>query len=185
MKRTTLILVSVLAVVLIGGGIYFWMNQDKVKNVLQGNQNSAAANTNTGLENVNSASGNLNLPNEQKGDQSMDATGTVAGTSLHFSSASRVDSFEGDGAGDDQMFVVVYFDGVASDKVLPVKRAIESGEIKLMTNQGEGQIATIKVATTAFQNDRGYVKFSVGSGSGNFRLQVGTGTAVQEFELPL
>lgn len=83
------------------------------------------------------------------------------------------------------MFIVVYFDSLPGDKVLPVKRGIEAGEIKLLTNLNPGVLTTTKIASTAFQNDRGYVKFTVPKRATEFRLFVGPAGAGQEIKLPL
>lgn len=186
MKNRLLILIIALVVVFIGAGVWVWMNLENLQNTDAKNTNEVVTNstsvTNTATVNTNL---NLTLPNEQQGTTVLDVKGTVGGQEVHFSSMSKTETFEGDPAGPDNVFAVIFFDGVESAKVLPVKRGIESGEVMLISNRGEAAIATAKVASTAFQNDRGYVKFIVHKTASDFRLLVGAAGAAQEIKLSL
>ncbi len=185
MNKRLLILISALVVAGIGGGLWYWMHRDQVGQALNGNQNTnATVSTNTGNTNRTTPT-NLNLSSEQKGDIAMDEHATIGGVDLHFSSVSKVDSYEGDPAGVGNSFLVVYFDGLPSSKVLGVKQAIDTGALTLTSAKGFGTIATVKVASDIVKNDRGYIKFIVKSDESGFSLNTGAGDNVHVLKLPI
>lgn len=158
MKRSTLILVIVLVVVLAGAGVYWYFNRDTVSQILNPSNSNSVVNTNVEV-NTNTAPVNASLNNELKGDTELDQTVTLGDTSLHFSSVSTYQTYEGEQAEDGQQFVVVFFDAVSSDHVLAANQALADAGVVLRYTGGTSELATYKVAGDAVQNDRGYLKF--------------------------
>src|SRR5690242_15986699 len=105
MSRTTTILIAVLAVVVLGGGAYLWLNKGSISNPF----GQSTANTNTVVHtNTNtSAALNLNLSTADtlKGDKDLDNTVTVAGTSLHITSSLKSSTYESVPAPSGKQFV--------------------------------------------------------------------------------
>jgi len=85
-------------------------------------------------------------------------------------------------AGTGKEYVIVYFDGIAGDKVLAVEQVLEH-DATLVSGKDTYPLAGLKVATTVVKNDRGYLKFAVPSGTKNLTLQIGTGASAQTVKL--
>ena len=183
MRRTTLILVIVLVVVLLGGGAWYWMNRDKFTPATT--TNTSVTNTATTTTNTNRAANlNLSVPTEIKGDKELNGKATVANVELTFSSVSRVATFEGEQAPAKQFFVVVYLDPVDGTKVLAVKSGLTT-DSHLVTNKGSFTPVVLKIASTIYKGDRGFLKFAVPEEATSFSLEIGPTASPQRIPLPL
>ncbi len=167
--------------VLIAAGVVWYFNQDTVSSYVSGKSNTENTNQNTNATtNTNAAPTNLALQTEFKGDHTLDETVTVADVPLHFSSASKLTSFEGKDAADGQSFVVVYFDAVESNQVLAVQNGL-SGLVVLHSSAGNANLSSLKVASNTVSGDRGYMKFSLPTAATD--LQVIFGDSGDRFDL--
>ncbi len=180
MNRRLLILIIILVVALAGAGVWWYFNQDQVKSVL--NPNSNATNTNT-VSNTNAAPVNGSLVTEQKGTTAIDFKTTVNDVEVHFSSASKLTTFAGEPAEEGKSFIVVYFDALASDKVLAAQAGLYQ-RASVLYRGGVAPMTSLKVASDVVSGDRGYLKFILPADATSLKLQIGD-DGKQQTDLPL
>ena len=178
MSRTTSILLVVLAVAVIGGGVYFWLNKDKVASLFNSNQ----ANTNALAENTNHAIVNGSVQNVE-GQTPLQGQITVGDTTLTVTSMTRDTKFESLDAPKDQDFVVVFFNGVSSNKVFAVQKGL-MGNADVSDGKTSYALEGLKVASDLVANDHGYLKFVVPHTASKLTLEVGSGPTAQRLQLP-
>lgn len=177
MRRSLVILIAVLLVVIIGGGLYFWLHRGTVKSVLNPQTNSqASANTPTIAKNSNTS-----LPVEIKGDKTLDATvKLINGLSIHFTSLTKADSFATVTADTGKTFIIVFFEPMTGAEVLAASQTLPA-EVKLQVGKNTYEASSVKVASTTVKNDRGYLKFIVPSSTTAASLVAGS----NQIKLPL
>ncbi len=182
MSRSSIILFTVLAVVILGGGAFLWLNKGLwMKPASTTNTTNTATVTNSS---VNRLTANLNLstPDTLKGDKSLDNTLVVASTSVHVSSSLKTATYEGAPAPAGKEFVIVYFDPITADKVEAVDQALEAN-IHLVFGQETIALTGVKIAANLVKNDRGYLKFIVPTNAAHLILEFGTGSSAQRVAL--
>ncbi len=185
MSRTTLILISVLGVVAIGGGAYLWMNKDNLKLSPTTNtvNTNVAAQVNGNTNTVTAANLNLSTTQVFQGDKTLDKQLTVAGTALHITSTLKVDTYEGVAAPKGQQYLVIYFDPIDGGSVLAVQKALVKDAHLLAVGKSQIALAGIKMATTVIKNDVGFINFLVPSAATGLVLEIGTGSTAQHAAL--
>jgi len=188
MRRTTIILLMVLIVVIAGGGVYWWLNKDTISSLLSGEKNINQGTTNTPVAVINSSPDlsnvNYSLPVPIQGDTAMDATLSVNGAQLHFSSLQKTATFDSNPAPAGQTYLLIYFDGLEAadaEKIQPLIR----NETQLVTSQGVVKIGAYKIALKLIANDRGYLRFTISDKITKPELQIGSGAAVAKATIPI
>lgn len=181
MSRTTLILITILAIVAIGGGAYLWLNKDSLSNPLS-TTNTTTNSTTTANTNTSTANLNLSTADTLKGDKTLDTKLTVGGADIQVTSSLKAATYESVAAPAGKEFLVIYFEGISGDKVSVVDAALASGA-HLLVGTTTVALTGIKVATNVVKNDRGYLKFIVPIGASNVNLEVGTGVSAQRVKL--
>jgi hypothetical protein len=159
------------------------MNRDAI--VSPATNTTNAADTNATPTDTNAAL-NINavLPNEVKGDKELNGKAAVGDVELNFSSVSKTDTFEGEQAPDKKTFVIVFFDAVEGSQVLTVKNGL-TGNHRLITNTGNATPAGLKVASTLYQGDRGYLKYIADDAATTFNLEIGVEGSAQRIPLSI
>jgi len=175
----------VLIVIIIGGGLYFWLTKTPI-NIL-GNKNANTAvttNTNTAVvSNVNSTLQVTNSPVEVKGTNAMTGKVTVGGVELTLNSYAKVDTINGVPADKGQTYLLIYFDAVAPASVSAVNQALIA-DAHLLVGDVTYKLLALKVASTLVNNDRGSLQFMVPTTAQNTKLEIGTGASAQRVTLP-
>lgn len=184
MRRTTLILTIALAVVVVGGGAYLFIQRD----TLAWPWSSATTNTvtNQPATTTNTISVNTNttptpLPVETKGDTKVDGTLIIGPVSVHFTSQQRQSAIDGFTAEKGQTMLVVYFEPVAPVDGEAVNQGLR--DVHITDGVTTYPWKSINVASTQFTNDRGHVSFMVPVAASTLRLAIGTGADAQSFKL--
>ncbi len=180
MPRTTLILVSLLVVVILGGAGYLWVTHTPI--TLPGAKVTNVASTNTNAS-VNTAPSVINAPVNAHGDTPLSGKLTVTGVEVAVSSLQRVATYEGAPADKDQTFLLVYIDPVKPEQVQAVNRALLT-DAHLLDGATTYKLLTLKVSSTLTLNDRGFLRFQVPTAAKNLKLGVGTGKDAQSVSLP-
>ncbi len=182
LRRTTLILLIVLGVVIAAGVVLYFMFPDKVNEVLN---RSTTTNTNTAVTaNVNTSITPTNLSTTQdlSGDTALTASVKAGTTVVQFTSFDRVETFDQTPAPANQQYVVMYFEGVDGAATNAVFNALDTAQM-VSGNQRYSR-DVLKVAANVVKNDRGYIVFIVPASSKNLTLEVGSGADVQSVKLP-
>ncbi|MEK7538159.1 MAG: hypothetical protein AAB619_04280 [Patescibacteria group bacterium] len=183
MRQTTLILVIALAVVIIGGGLYLWLNKTTVTLPWAKTTNTATT-TNTAVTNAatNTAPKTITLPTEVKGDTTVTGKLTVGAVEVTINSQQKQASADNVNADKGQTFLLVYFDAIDPADVLTVDRGLR--DVKLTAGQTTYPLLSLKVASTYVKGDRGFMKFAVPEKAANLQLQLGSGATLQTVKLP-
>lgn len=182
-RRTTVILVSILALVVVAGVVLFMMFPDQAREAL-GGKSSTNSTTNTATQNSNTTTAptNLSTPQDLSGDTPLTATMKVGASTIVFSSLDRLNAFDQIPAPENQRFVVMYFEGLPAAETASVFEAL--AQAQLVDGDKRYSPDKLKIATNVVKNDRGYLVFIVPTDAGKLVLEVGSGTEVQRVELP-
>jgi hypothetical protein len=186
MSRTMIGLMSVLAIVVIGGGFWFAMNQDRVKDLLSPNKNTttnSAVITNQPRNQNASYVTNVSAPVEVKGDTATSGTITVAGVALKISSVLRSPFYIDVTAAEGKTLMVVFIDPILSTQVAPVIDTIGS-DIHLDFGTSSVSPRRTKIASDQIKNDRGYIIFEIPDSAKKLTLVSGSGPTAARLALP-
>lgn len=182
MRRSTLILLTVLAVVVSAGGAYVWLMKDSLKLPWTSNSNTAV-NTNTvAVVNTTNTATSITLPTEVKGDTVASGTLKIGSVDVKISSQQKQVTADGVTADKGQTFLLVYFDAVEPANVSVVDRGIR--DVKVVNGVSSYPLLALKVASTYAKGDRGYLRFSIPEKATGLLLQLGSGTTLQTVTLP-
>lgn len=180
MRRTTLILLAVLGVVVIGAVAMYFVFPDQVRNVLGGsNTNTTNLNTTT---NTSTTPTNLSTPQDLSGDTALTSTLKIGTGELQFSSLDRIGEFEQTPAPEGEEYIIMYFEGLDASLTSSAFTVLSAAQ--LVDGSKRYTPTKLKVATNVVKNDRGYIVFVAPTSVTKPVLEVGTGADVQRVELP-
>lgn len=182
MRRTTLILVSILAAVIIGGAVYAWVNRDWLS--LPGTNTAPTTNTVTNTTVVtNTPAETITAPVNAQGDTALSGKFNVAGTDITISSLQRFDTYQGVAAEKGMTYLQIFIDPVAPAVVTAINRALLA-DSRVLDAKTSYPIFTVKISSTLTKNDRGFLLAQVPTGAKNLKLEYGTGPSAQHLDLP-
>ncbi|MBI5467081.1 MAG: hypothetical protein HY975_02600 [Candidatus Kerfeldbacteria bacterium] len=183
MRRSTLILVIVLAAVVIGGAVYLWVNRDWLS--LPGTTNTTTTtNTVTNIATAtNTPAETITAPVNAQGNTPVSGKINVAGTDITVSSLQRYDTYQGATAEKGMVYLQVYIEPVAPAVVTAVSRALLA-DTRVLDTKTSYPAQTVKVSSTLSKNDRGFLIFQVPVAAKNLKLEYGSGPSAQHLDLP-
>lgn len=186
MRRPTLILIIVLAVILIGGALYLWLSKTTVT-LPWAKTTNTTTNTNTGVpttitNTVNTNKTNVTLPSEVKGDTAVSGKLKIDTIELNVSSLQKQTIDGAATAEKGKTYLFVYFDPVAPTEVLAVDAGLRA--VKVTDGTSTYSVINASVISTTVQGGRGFMKFLIPEDAKNLKLQLGTGAALQSVTLP-
>lgn len=183
MSRTTTILLSILAVAVVGGGVYVWLMRDSLNLPWTTTTNTATTtNTSTVVNTTNTSPTTITLPTEVKGDTAASGTLKIGTVDVTISSTQRQTTADGVTADKGQTFLLVYIDPVAPTSVSTVDQGIR--DIKVIDGIKSYPLLALKVASTYISGDRGHLRFAIPEKATGLVLQLGTGATAQTVNLP-
>lgn len=189
MRRTTIILLAVLIVIL-GAGTYLWVTKTKIAVPWIKESNTAVTNT----ANKNSASNsnttvtptppvNTSLPTEVKGDTAFSGTMSIGGVQLSLSSLQWTTSYNGLKPATGNKLLVIYIDPIPFMSVAAAMNGMS--QVSLSTSGGVISLLQNKIAGDSIKNDRGYLLFDVPTNAKDLFLQNGPGPTAQRLSIPV
>ncbi len=179
MRRTTVILLSILAVICIGGAGYLWATHTAIVVPWAKNTNTTNLNITT---NTSTTPTNLSTPQDLSGDTPLTSTLKLGTGELQFSSLDRIGEFEQTPAPDGQEYIIMYFEGLDASLTSSAFTVLSAAQ--LVDGSKRYTPSKLKVATNVVKNDRGYIVFVAPTSVTKPVLEVGTGADVQRVELP-
>lgn len=182
LRRTTLILLVVLTVLVVGAVVGFIMFPERVKDALNGKTNTNTTTPTVTNTNSSTTPTNLSTPQDLNGDTPLTATLKFGTTELQFTSLDRLPTFDQIAAPEGQQYVVLYFEGIASAATAMVFDSLASAQ--LVDGAKRYTPEKLKVATDVVKNDRGYIVFITPSTAGKLMMEVGSGAEAQSVVLP-
>ena len=183
MKRSTLILSTILVAVALGGGAWWWMNRETIAFPWQaqktnGNTNTAVINT----PNLNTVV--VNAPVEVKGNTAASGSFIVSGVTVKISSLQLHDVFNDMKAEKGKKILAIYTDQIATTDVPKVSAGLlDQGSLTVGgTTIPMGQY---KIAGTQVGLDRGWLTFQVPEGTTSATLVIGSGATATSIPLTI
>ncbi len=182
MRRTTLILIISLVVVIAAGvGLYVtgYISLPTSNTNTTNTANIPLVNTSTNTATVT----NTSLPSEVKGDTTLTGKLTIGGVALTISSMQYTTSHADVTASATSRLVMVYTDPIPVASVASVVDGMVAG-MKVTYKGGEAEVRRYKVASDVVKNDRGYFLFEVPKTAGALTLVYGSDLNVQRVDVP-
>lgn len=184
MRRTTLILLVALAVVIISGGVYVWLNRTQFQQTIANLSGTTKTNANTNAAVVTNVPLKvINAPVNAHGDTPLTGKLTINGVDLALTSLQRADTYQGTPAGANQTYLQIYIDPIKPEQVQAVNRTLLTNS-HLTDGQTTYALQALKISSTLTLNDRGYFLFKIPTAAKNVQLVVGAGTTAQTVTLP-
>lgn len=185
LTRTMLNLLIALGVAVVGGGVYFALNQDRVVSLVTPkktvNTNRA---TTTNVPDINAVPHtNISVPSEIRGDTVFTGELTLAGVPIKLSSVQKSPTYIDIKAAEGKTLMVVFIDPVQSSQVPAVINAVG---VDIHLDHGTNSVSPrrTKIAGDQIKNDRGYMIFEIPANATKLTLISGTGPTATRLTLP-
>jgi hypothetical protein len=174
MKRSTLILISILVVTILGGGAWWWVNRDTISFPWQEQATNSTTNTTTNTVNTPDVNAVLtNVATEVKGNTSVTGSFTVNTVPVTVHSLQTYDTYNTVTADAGMKILVVYIDQVPTLDVTKVSAGLLN-ETTVTISGKKYTLRQYKVAGKQIGNDRGWLSFMIPADATSATLVVGT-----------
>ena len=186
MRRTTIILVSVLIVALVGAGVWFWMNRATIAWPWQApktNTNTTTTNTTTNTVAANTNTVLANLPVPVQGTTAATGSLKVGGVTVDVNSLQVFSTYSGVTPAAGKQLLVVFIEPLTPAQATQIAALMSS--ISLKVGVTSIPMHRYKIATTQVSGDRGFFAFDIPSNTKTAKLVSTIGDATNSVDLTI